>query len=46
MRAIRAMFLFAVALGLAYVAGWAMAGTQLSLPAAVAAFGSLALAMA
>ena len=46
MRAIRALLLFGVAMALAYVAGWAMAGTELSAPAAVASFASLALAVA
>ncbi len=37
MRAVRALLLFAVALLLAYVAGWAMRGTDLAAPAGVAA---------
>ena len=37
MRALRALLLFAVALVLAYVAGWAMRGTEVAAPAAVAA---------
>ena len=44
MRAVRAVFLFGVALVLAYVAGWAMPGTELSAPAAVASFSCLAMA--
>jgi hypothetical protein len=46
MRALRAMMLFAVALALAYVAGWGLAGTELSLPAAAASFASLGMAVA
>jgi hypothetical protein len=46
MRALRAMFLFAVALALAYVAGWGMPGTELAAPAGVASFVSLGLAVA
>jgi hypothetical protein len=46
MRALRAMLLFGVAMALAYVAGWGMAGSELSAPAAVAAFASLGLALA
>ena len=46
MRALRAMVLFAIALALAYVAGWAMPGSELSLPAGVASFASLGLALA
>jgi hypothetical protein len=46
MRAMRAFVLLGVALALAYVAGWGLAGTELSLPAALAAFASLGLAVA
>jgi hypothetical protein len=46
MRAIRAFVLFGVALALAYAAGWGLAGTELSLPAALAAFASLGMAVA
>ena len=46
MRAIKTVLLFGIAMVLAYVAGWAMAGTELSAPAAVASFASLALAVA
>jgi hypothetical protein len=42
----RALLLFGVALALAYVAGWGLAGTELSGPAAVAAFASLGMAVA
>ena len=45
MRALRAIVLFAVALVLAYVAGWAMSGSELSAPAAVASFASLGMAL-
>jgi hypothetical protein len=45
MKAIRAIFLFGIALTLAYVAGWAMPGSELSLPAAVASFSCLGLAV-
>jgi hypothetical protein len=41
----RALLLFIVALALAYVAGWGLAGTEISGPAAVASFTSLALAV-
>jgi hypothetical protein len=41
----RALMLFVVALALAYVAGWGLAGTEISGPAAVASFTSLALAV-
>ena len=41
----RALLLFTVALALAYVAGWGLAGTEISGPAAVASFTSLALAV-
>ena len=46
MRALRAIFLLLIALGLAWLAGWGMPGSQLSVPAAMASFGSLALAIA
>ena len=46
MRAIRAVFLFGIALALAYVAGWWMPGSELAVPAAVASFASLGLAVA
>jgi hypothetical protein len=45
-RALRALLLFAVALVLAYVAGWAMAGSELSAPAGVAAAACMLLAVA
>ena len=45
MRSIRALFLFGIALALAYVAGWGMPGTELAAPAAVASFASLAMAV-
>jgi hypothetical protein len=45
MRAVRAFALFGVALALAYVAGWGLAGSELSLPAALAAFASLGMAV-
>jgi hypothetical protein len=41
----RAIVLLGVALALAWVSGWALAGTELSGPAAVAAFASLGLAV-
>jgi hypothetical protein len=44
MRALRALVLFGIAMVLAYVAGWAMPGTELSAPAAVASFSCLAMA--
>lgn len=46
MRAIRAIFLFMIALGLAWIAGWGMPGSELAAPAAVASFASLGLAIA
>ena len=46
MRALRALLLFGIALVLAYVGGWAMPGSELAAPAAVASFGSLGLAIA
>jgi len=46
MRAIRALILLALALALAYVAGWGMPGSELAAPAAVASFTSLGLAIA
>jgi hypothetical protein len=39
------MILFVVALALAYVAGWAMPGTELSLPAGLASVASLGMAV-
>jgi hypothetical protein len=45
MRSIRALFLFGIALALAYVAGWGLPGSELAAPAAVASFGSLAMAV-
>ncbi|MEA2421841.1 MAG: hypothetical protein QOF55_940 [Thermoleophilaceae bacterium] len=45
MRALRALVLFLVALALAYVAGWGLAGTELSAPAAVASFAALGMAV-
>jgi hypothetical protein len=44
MRVLRALVLFGVAMVLAYVAGWAMPGTELSAPAAAASFSCLAMA--
>jgi hypothetical protein len=44
-RGIRALVLLCLALALAYVAGWAMPGTELSAPAAVASFSCLAMAV-
>jgi hypothetical protein len=41
----RALFLLAIALGLAYLAGWGMPGSELAGPAAVASFASLAMAI-
>src|SRR5581483_3639140 len=46
MRALRALFLFAIALALAWLAGWGMPGSELSAPAAVASFASLGMAIA
>jgi hypothetical protein len=46
MRAVRAIFLFGIALALAWLAGWGMPGSELALPAALASFSSLALAIA
>ena len=46
MRAVRAIFLFVIALGLAWLAGWGMPHSELSAPLAVASFSSLALAIA
>jgi hypothetical protein len=46
MRAVRAIFLFGIALGLAWLAGWGMPHSELSAPAALASFASLALAIA
>jgi hypothetical protein len=45
MRALRAIVLFGIALSLAYVAGWAMPGSELAAPAGVASFASLGLAL-
>jgi hypothetical protein len=45
MRALRALLLFGIALVLAYVAGWAMPGSELSVPAGVASFASLGMAL-
>jgi hypothetical protein len=45
MRALRAIVLFVLALGLAWLAGWGMRHTELSAPLAVASFVSLALAI-
>jgi hypothetical protein len=45
MRSIRALFLFGIALTLAYVAGWGMPGSELAAPAAVGSFASLAMAV-
>jgi hypothetical protein len=44
-RAVRALFLFGIAMTLAWVAGWAMPGTELSAPAAAASFACLAMAV-
>jgi hypothetical protein len=44
-RALRAVVLFGVALSLAWAAGWAFAGTEISGPAGVAAFVALGLAV-
>jgi hypothetical protein len=44
-RAIRALFLFGIAMTLAWVAGWAMPGSELSAPAGVASFACLAMAV-
>jgi hypothetical protein len=41
----RAVLLLGVALALAYVAGWGMAGSEISGPAAVASFASLGMAV-
>jgi hypothetical protein len=46
MRALRAIVLFVVALALAYVAGWAMPGSELSLPAGLASAASMLMAVA
>jgi hypothetical protein len=45
MRALRALLLFGVALALAYAAGWGLAGTEISGPAAVASFAALGMAV-
>ena len=46
MRAIRALLLFGIALGLVGVAGYLMPGSQLAVPAAIAGLGSFLLAVA
>jgi hypothetical protein len=46
MRALRAIFLFGLALALAWLAGWGLPGTEISAPVAAASFASLALAIA
>lgn len=46
MRAVRAIFLFVLALGLAWLAGWGLRGTELTAPFALASFVSAALAIA
>jgi hypothetical protein len=46
MRALRAIVLFGMALGLAWLAGWGLPHSELSAPAAVASFASLGLAIA
>lgn len=46
MRALRAIVLFGIALGLAWLAGWGMAGSELTAPAAIASFASLGMAIA
>ena len=46
MRAVRSIFLFVIALGLAWLAGWGLPHTELSAPFAVASFASAALAIA
>jgi hypothetical protein len=46
MRALRAVFLFGIALALAWIAGWGMPHSELSAPAAMAGFACLALAVA
>jgi hypothetical protein len=45
MRALRAVFLFGIAMALAWLAGWGLHGTELSAPAAVASFASLGMAI-
>ena len=45
MRALRTIFLFGLALGLAYLAGWGMPGSELAAPAGLASFASLAMAI-
>jgi hypothetical protein len=45
-RAVRAIFLLLIALGLAWLAGWGMPHGELSAPLAAASFASLALAIA
>jgi hypothetical protein len=44
-RGIRALMLFCLALALAWLAGWGMAGTELSAPIAAASFACLAMAV-
>jgi hypothetical protein len=44
-RAVRALFLFGIAMTLAWVAGWALRGSELSAPAAVASFACIAMAV-
>jgi hypothetical protein len=44
-RALRAIFLIGIALSLAWLAGWGMPHSELSGPAGLAAFASLALAI-
>ena len=45
MRALRPIFLFGIALALAWLAGWGMPGSELAGPAALASFASLAMAV-
>lgn len=45
MRAVRSIVLFGVAIVLAYAAGWTLSGTELALPAGVASFSSLLVAL-
>jgi hypothetical protein len=45
-KALRSIFLLGLGLALAYLAGWGMPGSELAAPAAVAGFGSAALALA
>jgi hypothetical protein len=46
MRLLRTLVLFAIALGLAWLAGWGLSGDGLALPAAVASAASLMIAIA